>query len=58
MAYHLQAILPCHFALAAPRGARALEIQIESAPLGDFAENVANEHLEAVPDDLSPAMSE
>src|SRR5271169_512611 len=46
------AILPRHFALAAPRGARALEIEVEPMSLRDFAEDLANENLETVPNDL------
>jgi hypothetical protein len=50
--------MPRHFALPAARGARSFEIKVKSMPLRDFAENVADEHLENVPDDLSPTMSE
>ncbi|MHB8522771.1 MAG: hypothetical protein ACYDH9_18705 [Limisphaerales bacterium] len=52
------AVLPRHFALATSRGARSLEVQVEPVSLRDFAEDVADEHLETVPDDLPPAMRE
>ena len=52
------AILPRHFALATSGLARALEIKVEAMPLCYFTKDVANEHLETVPDDLSPTMCE
>jgi hypothetical protein len=51
-------VLPSHFALAASRGTWSFEIKVESMPLRDFAENVANKHLETIPDDLSSTMCE
>jgi hypothetical protein len=52
------AILPCDFVLAASRGARSLEIKVVSVTLRNFTEKVSDKHLEPLPDDLSPAMSE
>ena len=52
------AVLPRHFALAASGFARALEVEVQAVPLRGVCEDVAHEHLETVPDDLSPAMGE
>lgn len=52
------AVMPRHFALATPYGARPLEIKVETMSLRDFSKNVADEHFKAVSNDLSPAMSE
>jgi hypothetical protein len=51
-------VLPCHFALTASGFARALEVEIESVSLCDFAKDVANEELQSISDTLSPFMSE